>query len=361
VKQNWKTATCLLVAMILTTLLVIKGQKQAKNEDHPDISQFPTVDYSARKVRTEKEQKRSKKYNSGAPVITEETEKLISYSDWDLKLPALPVKISTAVIIGEVSDAQAYLSDDQTRIYSEFVVQIEQVLKNDSKTTPLNVGTSVITERSGGRVRFPSGKIAVSVINNQDLPRSGRRYLLFLTHEGPEAKLYDDFHILTAYELRDGKVFPLDKPGSTHPMTAYKGANETSLFNDLAMVLAHDPDCQARNRSLPADPSSRAALANHARPMPNAWYCCGSSPILIDVDGNGFALTDAERGVLFDFNGDGIKGQISWTAAGVDDAWLVLDRNGNGTIDSGTELFGNVTPQLAPPAGEEKNGFLALV
>ena len=80
-------------------------------------------------------------------------------------------------------------------------------------------------------------------------------------------------------------------------------------------------------------------------------------PLALDLDGDGIETlaTDGYNGVLFDQNADGVKRATGWVAA--DDGLLVLDRNNNGTIDNGTELFGNNTPTTN---GTAANGLAAL-
>src|SRR5204862_422123 len=91
-------------------------------------------------------------------------------------LSSIPTDQSDVVIVGEVNAAHAYLSNDKTGVYSEFTIQVEQILKAPIGISP----TSIVAERLGGAVRFPSGWIIRYEIYNQGMPSVGQRYLLFL-------------------------------------------------------------------------------------------------------------------------------------------------------------------------------------
>lgn len=75
-----------------------------------------------------------------------------------------------------------------------------------------------------------------------------------------------------------------------------------------------------------------------------------SDPLAFDLDGDGLETTGVAAGVAFDIDADGKKDRVSFISGG--DAFLALDRNGNGAIDDGTELFGDQNGHA--------NGFEAL-
>jgi hypothetical protein len=86
----------------------------------------------------------------------------------------------------------------------------------------------------------------------------------------------------------------------------------------------------------------------------------GESPILLDLDSNtaNYDLTSVDEGVQFDINADGSADRVAWTRAGTNVGFLAIDRNGNRSIDDGSELFGNFTPTSNGQVAA--NGFVAL-
>ncbi|MCP4354393.1 MAG: hypothetical protein GY793_01930 [Proteobacteria bacterium] len=64
-------------------------------------------------------------------------------------------------------------------------------------------------------------------------------------------------------------------------------------------------------------------------------------PLVLDLDGDGLELNSMDSGIRFDMDNDGFAENTSWVKA--DDGLLVMDKNGNGTIDNITELFGSAT------------------
>ena len=89
--------------------------------------------------------------------------------------------------------------------------------------------------------RFAKPKVVSTLISTWERfpPKVGGRYLLFLTRDVQTPDdTGKDFHILTGYELRDGRVHLLDDTLPGHPITRYKGNTETTLLTDLFNTVA---------------------------------------------------------------------------------------------------------------------------
>jgi hypothetical protein len=81
-----------------------------------------------------------------------------------------------------------------------------------------------------------------------------------------------------------------------------------------------------------------------------------NDPLVLDLNGDGIMTTKITDGVYFDHDENGFAELSAWVSRG--DGLLVLDKNGNGQIDSGRELFGGDT--LLKDGTLASNGFEAL-
>ncbi len=129
-----------------------------------------------------------------------------------------------------------------------------------------------------------------------------------------------------------GGLNALTDPGIQSLLKEYLGIDISNLFGSPCEDNTKDPFNRAKNWVWPRD------------------------PIILDLDGNGLETVGLASNVYFDFDADGVLTKTGW--AGPNDALLVWDRNGNGSIDTGAELFGDFT--VLPNGTLAPNGFAAL-
>lgn len=231
-------------AAIVTIMAALRPQDRAQALSDNN-SYFPTTESTATKPLDVKRRAKGKRYKiQPSPIVEAPSDQrpLPIISHWWRGLSALPVEQSDAIIRGEVTNAQAYLSEDRTGIYSEFTFKVCEVFKGYNYL--VGPGQEIIADRLGGAVRFPSGKSQHYTIDGQGMPRPGRQYVLFLKRNAED----EDFYIVTGYELRSGSVNPLDGYASDDsaqlPFAVFKNAEEGAFLSALRDALVNPPKTQ---------------------------------------------------------------------------------------------------------------------
>jgi hypothetical protein len=244
------TAMAVLVAISSAFLISSRTGGQApvgqSNKAQPDIEQmrkdsrkqFPTARYNEPEEQDlEKRAKRQmagKRYeNAGGLVdstlpIAEDEERVLVTHEYD-SVPAIPVKESELIVIGKVLEAAAHLSNNKKNVYSEFTVQIEEILRDT--TGNIKKEDSVTVDREGGFVEYINLMRRFHAVGALSMPRVGGKYILFLKNreKGP------NYEIINGYELKDGGVRVLTHSPETIP---YFGMDQTVLLSKVRKALS---------------------------------------------------------------------------------------------------------------------------
>lgn len=228
------TYVLLALVMVIGTVLTFSKTNRTSQSATPDNQQdqakwkareeekkkhFPTAEFNEAELtdplkRTQRKQKQKRKNGLGLVSQNPESDMggglLLPHNQFDF--PGLPVEQSAVIVIGDVLQAEAHLSEDKTGVFSEFTIRLVDVLKADSSLP----GSEMIVERLGGYVRYPDGRKLLYRVGTGGMPRVRARYLFFLK---PTPEL--DYSILTAYEFGDKGVIALDSSAQFEKYDGY--------------------------------------------------------------------------------------------------------------------------------------------
>ncbi len=243
-----KLITIAVAVLVVTSSALMVSFRTAgqASKIEPDIEQkrkefrkqFPTARYDAPEeqdiARRARRQLAGKRYENGGGLVEStipiaEDEERMLINDEYLSVPAIPVNESELIVIGQVLGAAAHLSNNKKNVYSEFTVQIDEILR-DTTGNAKKEGF-VTLDREGGFVKYRKGLRRLHRIGGLLMPQVGGKYILFLKNreKGP------NYEIINGYELRDGGVRNLT--GSIESRS-YSGINQAILLSTVRKALS---------------------------------------------------------------------------------------------------------------------------
>lgn len=155
-----------------------------------------------------------------------------------------------------------------------------------------------------------------------------------------------------------------------HELGHFLGLDNTPSYCYVGMMMSnsyYDYSTGAFTHKRPTDTECETAnninqTELERNPPPPDPFCeaygCPQSPLLLDLEDDGFTLTGLADPVRFDLDHDGVREEVAWTHPAGRDGFLSLDWNDNGRVDNGAELFGNHTRLFTGRIAQ--NGYEAL-
>jgi len=216
----------LVLLAVLTTLVITSGafdsRRQVKAGEQPqptpetggfrDMTKYAVVDYNqplpTNKAELEKRKLANKRYDGQDWVSGTPHPDTGGVGRYDETTPPeiIPANESSLIIVGEVIEVNAHMSNDKLGIYSEFAIQVKEILKNDAAKN-VEQGGVVFADRAGGFVRYPNGQRIIYESAQRPLPFISDEYVLFLTSDDESP----NYAILIIYELKGNRIIQLDE------------------------------------------------------------------------------------------------------------------------------------------------------
>jgi len=135
---------------------------------------------------------------------------------------------SDAVLVGRIKEKAAFLTDDESFIFSDHAVAVEEVFQANPAAR-LEPGDLVTVTRPGGKIRLKNGRTAEIAYADFEPFRAGERYVFFLRYV-PSTRGYQVKEGARAFLLRDDRVF---KRTGQHLGAQLDTMDESSFLNEV--------------------------------------------------------------------------------------------------------------------------------